>query len=207
MIHYIAIEGIDGSGKDTQLQLLSLRLDREGLTPIVLHEPSYGRHGRALRTRLADLPPGSPEQRALFTEDRRDHAARKIIPSLAFVRANPGFVLLQNRSVLSAAAYQPLGPEDVELKRTIAEQLSFTPLPDLTIILDIPTDLAMQRIAGRRQVHSLERSEILEGAGHRYRRLAELYPQVVLIDATAPPDQLSDSIRDELTRAGLREHS
>lgn len=204
MIRYIAIEGVDGSGKDTQLHLLSVRLDREGLTPIVLQEPSYGPHGRAIRTRLADLPSGSLEQRALFTADRRDHAVRKIVPSLAFVRANPDFVLLQNRSVLSAAAYQPLGPEDVDLKRTIDEQLSFTPLPDIAIVLDVPTPVAMQRIAGRSQVHSLERSEILEGVRHRYRRLADLYSQVVLIDATAPPAQVSDSIRDELTRAGLR---
>ncbi|HDZ73218.1 MAG TPA: dTMP kinase [Aurantimonas coralicida] len=207
MICYIAIEGIDGSGKDTQLHLLSARLDRDGLTPIILQEPSYGPHGRALRARLTDLPSDSLEQRALFTEDRRDHAARKILPALAFVRANPDFVLLQNRSVLSAAAYQPLGREDADLKRTIEEQLSFTPLPDLTIVLDVPTEVALQRISGRRLLHSLERSEILEAVRQRYQKLADLYSQVVLVDGTAPPDQVRNSIRDKLARAGLGEQS
>ncbi|WP_407660483.1 dTMP kinase [Kaistia algarum] len=99
---------MDGSGKDTQLLRLAAALDREGITPIVLHETSYGHQGRALRTALANFPADVVLQRELFTSERRDHAQRKIKPALSFVRSTPGFVLLQNRSAISAAAYQPL---------------------------------------------------------------------------------------------------
>ena len=115
----IAFEGIDGSGKDTQLALLARRLEREGVTPIILHEPSFGVHGRRIRAGLVSITEDIEEQRALFTADRADHVASKIAPELAFVRANSGFVILQNRCILSAAAYQPRGDGDEGLLETV----------------------------------------------------------------------------------------
>ncbi len=120
---YIAFEGIDGSGKDTQLALLARRLEREGITSIILREPSHGVRGRRIRADLSSMTEDVEEQRALFTADRVDHVATKIAPALVFARANPSFVILQNRSILSAAAYQPRGVGDDGLLKTIEAEV------------------------------------------------------------------------------------
>ncbi|HEX8481140.1 MAG TPA: dTMP kinase [Allosphingosinicella sp.] len=195
MIGYIAFEGIDGSGKDTQLLRLADAFNREGTTPIVLHEPSYGHHGRAVRAALADLPTDVARQRELFTSDRRDHAQRKITPALSFVRTTPGFVLLQNRSAISAAAYQPLGDADEDLRWTVDEQSALTPMPDIIILLDVDVATAIRRIASRGTLHSLERADVLESVRERYLRIAALRRDVVVIDARGDPDDVAQAIR------------
>lgn len=202
MICYIAFEGIDGSGKDTQLLRLADALNREGTTPIVLHEPSHGHHGRAVRVALADLPADVALQRALFTSDRRDHAQRKITPALSFVRSTPGFVLLQNRSAISAAAYQPLGDADEELRRTVDEQSALTPMPDMIILLDVDVSTAMRRIASRGALHSLERADLLESVRDRYLRIAALRRDVVVIDARGDPDDVARAVREAVDAFG-----
>jgi dTMP kinase len=179
---YIAFEGIDGSGKNTQLALLAQRLEIEGITPIILHEPSYGVHGRRIRAGLKSITEDVEEQRALFTADRVDHVAAKIAPALAFVRANPSFVILQNRSILSAAAYQPRGSGDRGLRETIDAELRIAPMPEVIIVLDLSVEMALDRI-GESNTDSMEHPDRLEAARKRYRRLAELLPICLLIDA------------------------
>jgi dTMP kinase len=180
---YVAFEGIDGAGKDTQLALLAHRLDHEGVTPIILHEPSYGVHGRQIRAGLTSITDNVAEQRALFTADRIDHVSTKIAPALAFVRANPSFVILQSRSILSAAAYQPRGVGDAGLHETIEAELRIAPMPDLIIVLDLPVETALARIASENSLSPLERPSHLAAAGARYRRLSDLLPVCRLIDA------------------------
>lgn len=184
---YIAIEGIDGAGKDTQIALLAQWLDRAGITPIVLHEPSHGPHGRRIRAGLAMLTDNVDEQRALFTADRIDHVATKIEPALSLVRLNPGFALLQNRSLLSAAAYQPLHDSEEGLRDTIEAERQIAPMPDMILILDLSPEVAMKRIAAAGSADSLERLEVLSAARQRYLRLARVMPECVLVDASAHP--------------------
>ena len=163
---YVAFEGIDGSGKDTQIALLAHHLEHEGITPIILHEPSYGVHGRRIRASLRSITDNAEEQRALFTADRIDHVATKIAPALAFVQANPGFVILQSRSILSAAAYQPRGVGDVGLRETIEAELRIAPMPDVIIVLDLPVEIALNRIASEGGPAPLERPDRLSAAGN-----------------------------------------
>lgn len=184
---YVAFEGIDGSGKDTQIALLARRLEREGITPIVLHEPSFGIHGRRIRAGLATITSDIDEQRALFTADRLDHVATKIAPALAFVRSNSGFVILQNRSVLSAAAYQPRGEGDDALLATIEAELRTAPMPEAIILLDVPYNVALRRIEGGGNCDALERPKTLAAARERYRRLCRLIPACHLIEANDDP--------------------
>jgi dTMP kinase len=192
---YIAFEGIDGSGKDTQIALLARRLEREGITPIILHEPSYGVHGRRIRASLSSITENVEEQRALFTMDRIDHVATKIAPALAFVRTNPGFVILQNRSILSAAAYQPRGIGDNGLRATIDAETRIAPMPDFIIVLDLPVNIALGRIDGP---SPLERPDRLAAAAERYRRLCELFPVCRLIDATGARADIATCVYDAL---------
>lgn len=191
---YVALEGIDGSGKDTQIALLASRLDGVGITPIVLHEPSHGEHGRALRALMAALSADVARQRELFTRDRIDHVRRKIGPALELVRAQPAFALLQNRSLFSAAAYQPYGEADDDLRRTIDEQAAIAPLPELTVILDVDVATAMARLEDRGRRDALEREDVLARVRGRYLRLAELYPTCVLVDASGCPKAVAEAV-------------
>lgn len=197
---YVAFEGIDGSGKDTQLALLARRLDREGITPIILHEPSYGVHGRQIRASLSSITENVEEQRALFTADRIDHVAKKIAPALAFVRANPGFVILQSRSILSAAAYQPRCVGDDGLRDTIQAELRIAPMPDAIIVLELPMEIALDRIAKKGGPTPLERPDRLAAASGRYRRLCELLPVCRLVDATGHPASVASRVYSALQR-------
>jgi dTMP kinase len=183
---YIAFEGISGSDKHTQRAWLARRLELQGITPIILSEPSFGVHGRGIRASLRSFTDDVDEQRALFTADRLDHVATKIAPALAFVRANPGFVILQNRSILSAAAYQPRGEGDEGLLQTVEAELRFAPMPDLIVVLDLPVEVALERITLAVSPDSMQRPDRLAAAAERYRRLCALVPACRLIDATGP---------------------
>jgi dTMP kinase len=197
---YVAFEGIDGSGKDTQLALLARRLERESITPIILHEPSFGVHGRRIRANLRSITEDIEEQRARFSVDRADHVKTKIAPALTFVRANPGFVILQNRSFLSAAAYQPRGVGDDGLLETIEAELRIAPMPDAIIVLDVPLKIALGRIAGEGGPDAMERPDRLAAAWERYRRLCDLLPTCRLIDAACDRPEVASRVYAALRR-------
>jgi dTMP kinase len=197
---YVAFGGIDGSGKDTQLGLLARRIEREGITPIILHEPSYGLHGRQIRANLRLITENLEEQRALFTADRIDHVAKKIAPALAFVRANPGFVILQSRSILSAAAYQPRGIGGDGLRETIQAELRIAPMPDAIIVLDLAVEIAVERIARKGGPSPLERPDRLTAAAERYRKLCELLPVCRVVDAAGDRASVASRVYDALHR-------
>ncbi len=199
-LEYIAFEGIDGSGKDTQLSLLARRFEREGITPIILYEPSFGQHGRRIRAGLSTITDDVETQRALFTADRKDHVAAKISPALAFVKATPGFVIIQNRSLLSAAAYQPRADGDEGLFLTIEAELSVAPMPDAIVVLDLPVEMALEQIARGGVADAMERPDQLAAARTRYLRLCELLPVCQLIDATGDPLNVASRVYSALQR-------
>lgn len=180
---YIAFEGIDGSGKDTQAAILADRLDRSGITPIVLHEPSHGVIGRRIRQTLSGFPTDIEEQRRLFTADRRDHVSLKVAPALALVRENEGFAIVQNRCILSAAAYQPRGPGVEGLMATIQAERNSAPMPDLVLVLDVSVDSAVARIRASGRPDDFERPATLAAVRERYLHLTRLVDECVLIDA------------------------
>jgi dTMP kinase len=195
--HYLAFDGIDGAGKHEQIDLIGRVLASKGVTPIHLLEPSYGPHGRKIRQSLEEGGLGTlDEQRDLFTLDRRNHVQAKIKPLLTFAEAHAGFIILQSRSYLSAAAYQAVSDDPAALKEIVEEQRAFAPDPDLILILDLPVAAALERLdrSGRRD--SLETFTILEKARTRYVQLAKMYPHCILIDASGTPDEVAARVRD-----------
>jgi thymidylate kinase len=144
-------------------------------------------------------PEALARQRELFTLDRRDHVKRKIEPLLAFVRAHAGFLLVQSRYYLSAPAYQAAELDDSELNTLLAEQRAFAPPPDLFIVLDLPVDSAIERIAKRGESDLYEKQPRLEMVRRRYEMLRELEPTPqVWIDATAPIEVVREQVRDSV---------
>jgi dTMP kinase len=148
---FIAIEGIDGSGKSTVISRLRDRLVDRGFRVHVTSEPSQSPIGRLIRNWLlkqnADV--AHPSVFALlFVADRVQHYYGEVKPML-----DRGYLVISERYMESTLAYQgAMGlPMDwlIELHR-------FVPRPDLTIILDVPVNVAMSRLSSRRRLEVFE---------------------------------------------------
>ena len=134
---FIVFEGIDGSGKSTQAKLLARRLEDLGIPVLLTAEPSDGPVGRIIRS-LTTRPEAEEEAR-LFTEDRRDHVERVILPALV-----EGRTVICDRYVHSSVAYQ--GARGVDQAAILSAQRLFAPQPDVIFLLEIPAKIALARI-------------------------------------------------------------
>jgi len=141
----IAIEGIDGGGKTTQVLELVRTLRLLGLSVITSKEPTDGPHGRALRSSGATGRLPLEEELALFVADRREHVERLLIPLL-----RQGGVVIVDRYYFSTAAYQGARGADVQAVLDLNE--SFAPRPDAVLILDLDVDIGQARIRARGDV-------------------------------------------------------
>lgn len=140
----IALEGIDGSGKSTQARALLSGLRARGVDAVLFREPGDSEFGDALRQQFREartLPPR--EEARLFIEDRRIDVRDNIEPALA-----AGRVVVMDRYYFSTMAYQgALGLDVEELRK---ENEAFAPRPHLTLILDVPADVSVDRIRASR---------------------------------------------------------
>lgn len=141
----IAFEGIDGTGKSTQIRLLAERLCREGLPVIATREPTDGQYGRRIRELFTNRASITPEEElALFIADRREHVDQVIAPALG-----RGTIVLTDRYYFSTAAYQgALGHDPVAI---IAQNETFAPVPDLVLLLTAPPAVGVHRVQQLRQ--------------------------------------------------------
>ena len=198
-LRYIVFEGIDGAGKSTQVSLLCDRLEILSCTAVRLVEPTYGQYGTRIRTLMNEGGNSSIErQRELFTLDRREHVERKIKPLLAFIEENDAFFIVQDRYYLSASAYQA-GSEG-EMPALLREQQSFAPRPDVVFLLDVPVEIAMERLikAGKKK-SIFETPDLLDKIRGRYLTLAkEKSEPIQVIDATLLAEEVSQKVRDFL---------
>lgn len=196
---FIVLEGIDGSGTTTQLDRLAQHLRSRGRPALATREPSTGPVGRLLREALLGQhldPLGRPiDGRAmalLFAADRRDHLAREIEPALA-----SGTDVVSDRYLLSSLAYQAIEADRLWVQ-TLAEGVR---VPDLTLLLDVPTAVAAERrrLAGRVD-ERYDADATLTRVAENYRRLAtagvagmNLGP-VALLDATGTVDAVARAV-------------
>lgn len=182
---FVVFEGIDGSGKSTQARLLADKLESEGYDVELTAEPSDGPSGcviRSLTNRLA-----LEEEVRLFTEDRRDHVDRVIIPALKF-----GRIVVCDRYIFSSAAYQ--GARGIEPAAIISANLSFAPPPDVTFLLDLPVSLAIERISQSRAngFSPFEAARNLQEVQRIYRSLQDA--STVLIEADQAISEIQGKI-------------
>lgn len=152
---FVVLEGIDGSGKTTQIQALQEWLPTSGLIPprkelVVTREPGGTAFGRALRELLLHPPtllvPGERAELLLYAADRAQHVAERIAPSLA-----AGHWVLSDRFSGSTEAYQGHGRGlPLEAIRQLERFATAGLRPDLTLWLDLPLEEAVQRRRHRR---------------------------------------------------------
>jgi len=141
----VVFEGIDGSGKTTQLQLLSRHLVKGGHRVLCTREPGGTRIGELVRQLLLDPANGELEPRTeafLYAAARAQHVAEKIKPALA-----AGQVVLCDRFYHSTLAYQGWGRGIDRGLLTGLNNLATGGLqPDLVILLDLPPEDGLVRL-------------------------------------------------------------
>lgn len=136
----IAFEGIDGTGKSSQIQLLAATLKQLGYQVVLTREPTDGGYGRKIRSLFSSRARFTPdEELELFMADRREHVREVIDPALRY-----GRIVLTDRYYLSTAAYQGAAGRDPE--EIMAANETFAPVPDLVVLLTLTPDQAIQRI-------------------------------------------------------------
>ncbi len=154
---FIVFEGIDGSGKTTQLNLLAEDLRRRGFTVLDTREPGGTRVGEAIREILLNPAYSELAPRAealLYAAARAQHVVQVILPAL-----NKGEIVLCDRFIDSSLTYQGFGRGiGVNLLKRINEPATDGLVPDLTIILDSGIENGMERInQSGRDVDRIER--------------------------------------------------
>lgn len=145
---FIAFEGGEGTGKSTQARLLATALENRGIAAVVTREPGGTPGAEAIRALVLD--PASPKweieaEALLFAAARSDHVAHLIRPAL-----DRGQWVICDRFVDSSRAYQgAAGGIGDEAVRALHEAGSGGLLPDLTLLLEVPPEVATARIAER----------------------------------------------------------
>jgi dTMP kinase len=196
---FITFEGGEGTGKSTHAAILAERLKAFGVGVHMTREPGGSLGAEIVRYIVLSgvAKPFGPETEAvLFAAARNDHLNTVIRPAL-----ERGVWVLCDRFADSTRVYQGIAGEvDPRAIRALERIVVGDTKPDLTFILDVPVAQSMQRAAGRRGVAGADRFENEAAAFHEKLRdgflmLAASEPQrCVLIDATAPKDEVAEQI-------------
>jgi len=168
---FIVFEGIDGSGKTTQLNLLADNLAARGCRVLCTREPGGTRVGERIRELLLDPRYGelAPLTEALlYAAARAQHVAQVILPALA-----EGNLVLCDRFVDSSLAYQGSGRGmAIPLLEQINETAAAGLTPDLVLVFDISSGSGLDRIS--RSGRGVDRLELEVREFHRKARLGYL---------------------------------
>ena len=195
---FVVFEGIDGSGKSTQVTqtaewLFNLN-KRHHVT--LTREPGRSEYGVRLREILGSET--DPYQRSfelarLFIEDRVTHAQSLVRPALAY-----GGIVLCDRYKHSTLAFQ--GAQGLPIEELVAMHPADLPVPDLTLIFDLPVKEAVRRMgaADRKVTEMFERDPAFaEKLRSNYRNVQEFLPgeYIRVIDAARPVDVIQSDVR------------
>jgi dTMP kinase len=144
---FLSFEGIDGSGKSTQLRLLAQALQARGHRVVTTREPGGSPGAEEIRRLVLEGEPDrwSPEtELLLFTAARRDHLEKTIRPALA-----RGEVVLTDRFADSTRMYQGLTRGNLRAEVDRLHALMIGVEPDLTFLIDIPPEVGLARATAR----------------------------------------------------------
>ena len=197
---FVAFEGVEGSGKGTQIRLAQEWLEQQGVKVLVTREPGGTPVGEELRKVLLDHATGHIEPRTealLFAASRAQHVASVIRPALA-----EGRVVICDRYIDSSLAYQGsargLGEQDVLTLNVWATQGLF---PDLVLLLHLEPEAGLLRSLEEPDRIEVEGQDFHAKVADAYLRMAEEHPErFVVVDADRPPEQVHEQVIEALAR-------
>lgn len=191
---FIVLEGLDGSGKGTQISLLSKALSEMGITVHETAEPTQSATGGLIRDALAGLQKRTPyELAALFLTDRIFHNTSATgIKSLL----EKGVTVICDRYYYSSFAYQGM---DAELSWVMDINLNCPEIlkPDICIFLDVPTAQCDERMNSRQSREIFENVETMNKIRSRFFEVFELLKgkeNIVAIDASRSIEEVQRDV-------------
>ncbi|SFK90208.1 thymidylate kinase [Nitrosomonas aestuarii] len=198
---FITLEGIDGAGKSTQLDLLAALLQQKGLPVVVTREPGGTPLGEQLRTVLLDqsVTMHAETEALLMFAARREHLDKVIVPAL-----NDGSWVISDRFTDASFAYQGGGRGLNWEKLALLEQwVQDTLQPDLTLYFDVPVELGQQRVSSVKTPDRFEQEQknFFQRVRVAYLRRANQFPaRIQVIDARQSVTAVSAAVQQALEK-------
>jgi dTMP kinase len=209
---FVTFEGIEGSGKSTQIALVADYLSKQGRSATLTREPGgtpIGDHVRKVLLDPANTALAPKAELLLYAAGRAQHLDEIIVPAL-----KAGRIVLCDRFSDATLAYQGYGRGlDLELIRDLDRLVTAGLRPDLTVLLDIDAAAGLSRARGRNSRGGLESEARFENehlsfherVRQGYLDLARQEPgRFRIVDASPPPGTVQNEIRravDELLSA------
>jgi dTMP kinase len=196
---FITVEGIDGAGKSTQIDAVAAALRARGLHLVLTREPGGTSLGESLRELILNERMTAETETLLLFAARAEHLDRVIRPALAV-----GQWVLCDRFTDATYAYQSGGRGVDEDRIAALEHWVHADLqPDLTLLFDVPPEIAAQRLSQARTADRFEAEDVHFFAAVRRAYLARAASdpaRFFVIDGTRPPEEL----RGQLTQLAER---
>ena len=196
---FVTFEGLDGSGKTTQIDLLRAKLEAEGRAVVVTREPGGTALGELIRPVVLEGPEMAPwPEAALFAAARAQLVTEVIRPALA-----RGADVVCDRYVDSSLAYQGIA-RGLGLERVLELNLDAVGglMPDKTFLLVVEARAAAGRVGDSPDRIERESATFQERVAAAYLELAERWPdRITVLDGTLPAGRLSEQIHGALRSA------
>ncbi len=193
---FVTFEGIDGSGKTTQAELLAAGLAEEGRAVVATREPGGTELGERIRALLLGGTPVTPwAEAALFAAARAELVERVVYPAL-----RDGGDVVCDRYIDSSLAYQGIA-RDLGVERVLKLNLHATRglLPDRTFLVLVDPVEAARRVHHGPDRIEAEGIEFQAAVDRAYRELAAMFPnRITTLDGMQPAEELARIVRDEL---------
>jgi dTMP kinase len=195
---FVTFEGLDGSGKSTQAELLGRHLEESGREVVATREPGGTELGEKVRELLLGGTEVSPwAEAALFAAARAELVAEVIKPAL-----ERGADVVCDRYLDSSLAYQGIARGlGVDLVLALNMDAIRGLLPDVTFLLLVDPEEAARRSGGASDRIERAGAGFLRDVDKAYRELGSIFAErIVMLDGSRPHDEIAKEVRDRLSR-------
>jgi len=195
---FIVFDGLDGSGKGEMIKRLKEYLSKKKFKVLVTKEPTDSSYGKEIKEILKK--DAEPKEKAelclnLFVKDREEHLKNEIEPFLK----QDNHIVICDRYYYSTMAFQHT--QGIDMEKIIIDNMPFR-APDITFILDLPSETALERIKKRgNRKEKFEQLGFMKKLRKNFLKLTkELEDNIKIIDASKSKEEVFEAIKSEIKK-------